>query len=88
VSGSEDSRFGGKEGEFTVVRSIDMLMEPGAGMVGGNMRVQAGGRFQPMFEIMAGCTVALPIEMIGIVADIVLAGFGRNEGRRGLVFHG
>jgi hypothetical protein len=89
MSGSEDFRLlGGKEGEFTVFRSIEVLMETAVRAMFGNIRLQAGRGFEPIIEIMAGHAAALLVEMIGVFPDVFVAGLVVNGGKGGIVFHG
>ena len=69
------------------LRLVDMPMEPAVGAVFGDSRGQAGGRLKPVVEVMAEHAPALLVEVIGIIADVLLAGRGRNEGGDGLGFH-
>ena len=75
---------------FADFRPINMLMESAVGAVRGDIRVQTGGGFQPVVDIMAGLAAALLIEVIGVIADIVLGGFGDRRGRAGCgwIVHG
>ena len=57
------------------------------GLVCGNIRGQAGGGFQPVVEVVTGPAVALLVEVIGVIADIVLAGLSKNEGTERFIFH-
>jgi len=75
--------------EFSVLRSIDMLMKSAVGAVRGYIRFQAGGGFQPVVDVMAGHAATLLVEVISVIADIV---FGRRGNRScwasgGLVSH-
>ena len=88
MSGSEDFRFGGDDGKFTVGWSIDVPMEPAVGVMGGDIRFQAGGGFEPVVEIMAGHAAALLVEMIGVFSDVFVAGLVVNGGKGRIVFHG
>ena len=88
MSGSENFRFGGNDGKFTVGRSIDVPMEPAVRVMGGNIRFQASRGLEPVVEIMAGYAAALLVEMIGVFSDVFVAGLVVN-GRKGrIVFHG
>jgi hypothetical protein len=57
---------------------------PPRGIVCGQER----GRLEPMGEILAGCAVALHVEVVGVIADRFLTGRGNREGTRRFVFHG
>ena len=48
----------------------------------GNARLQASGGFVPVGDIVALLAVALLVEMEGVVANFLLAGFACNGGRR------
>ena len=88
MSGSEDFRFGGNDGKFTVGWSIDVPMEAAVRVMGGDICLQAGGGFEPVVEIMAGHAAALLVEMIGVFSNVFVAGLVVN-GRKGrIVFHG
>ena len=89
MSGNEDFRLlGGQEGEFTVVRSMEVSMETAVRGMGGYIRFQAGRGFEPVVEIMTGHAVALLVEMIGVFSDVFVAGLVANGGKGGIVFHG
>ena len=89
MSGGEDIRLlGGKEGEFTIFRSMEVSMETALRAMSGYIRLQAGRGFEPVVEIMAGHAAALLVEMIGVFSDVLVAGLVVNGGKGGIIFHG
>lgn len=77
--GREDFGFGGESVEFTDLRPVDMPMKTSAGAVRRNIRLQAGGRFKPIAQVVARRAVASLVNMVGVVADVVFARVGNNR---------
>jgi len=64
-----------------------MSMEASAGLIRGNIGLQAGSRFQPVVEVVAGRAGALLIEVICVVANLLVARLRTNGGAGGCIFH-
>jgi hypothetical protein len=85
----EGRRLSGNGENLSAARSVNVLVETPAGTVCRNIRFQAGGGFQPVFNVMARGAAVLLIEVVGVIANNVLAWLGgRTAGLSGLFFMG
>ena len=87
VSGAETAGLDRSRMEFAAGREVHVPVKTGSRLVGGDIRLQARGGFQPVVEVMAGLAAALLIKMKGIIADVVFFGFKQGGGKRRVVFH-
>lgn len=73
------SRFS-YDGVFTDRWSVDMLMETPVGGMLRDVRFQTSDRFQPVIDVMTGSTLALFVEVVGVITNEVFAGFLKRGG--------
>jgi len=63
------------------------VLEPHVRCARGYVRSQTGFGLHPIFEVTSGDSVALFIEMIGIVADLLLAWMVEGRRMEDVIFH-
>ena len=73
--------------DFADDRAVRMLMEAAAGPMRGDICLQARGGFEPVVEIMAGNAVVLLLEVIGVIANFVVAGLTTIRDAVGFMSH-
>ena len=73
--------------EFTAFRPTDMPMETGVRFMQWGIRLQAGGGFHPVVDVVARFGAAPLEKVIGITANIIFAGIGERGSGDGFMFH-